>query len=356
MPYELKRIAVILVFLGVVHIVLDWHNNQSTFFMTETVGDKRSRSRDTAIDFVKFIAVFLVLNSHMGVCYPKYQFLATGGAIGDALFFFVSGFTLFLGSGNIRFDEWYKRRIKRIFPSLLAVAIIGSFVFGKTVPFGDIILAKNYWFIQCIFVLYPFLFIAKKYVSKHIILLILSTIAIMSLFPFIHAGEYLFWGYGYYRWAVYLLFMLLGATIGKNRERIRTWNIWTAISLALLCVAGWYGIVYLFGKSALHVLSILPMMGVAFFTYCIGRSQPFERLLHSKIGVVVISIGALCLESYLIQKMIITSNWNNLFPWNIPIIMVLVLIASFVAKLFANLITQLFDSQPLNWRSVFRLY
>lgn len=61
---------------------------------------KLSKPRDTAIDFVKFLALFLVLNSHMGECYPKYQFLATGGAIGDALFFFASGFTLFLGSGG----------------------------------------------------------------------------------------------------------------------------------------------------------------------------------------------------------------------------------------------------------------
>ena len=58
------------------------------------------KKRDTAIDFVKFLALFLLLNSHMGECYPKWQFLATGGAIGDALFFFASGFTLFLGSGG----------------------------------------------------------------------------------------------------------------------------------------------------------------------------------------------------------------------------------------------------------------
>ena len=324
--------------------------------MTEFIGHKVSRQRDTAIDFVKFIAVFLVLNSHMGVCYPKYQFLATGGAIGDALFFFVSGFTLFLGSENIRFDEWYKRRIKRIYPSILAVAVIGSFIFGKTVSFGDIIIAKQYWFVQCIFVLYPLLFLAKKYVSKHVILLIALTVIIMSIFPFVHSGEKLFWGYGYYRWAVYLLFMLLGAIIGKNRLKIRTLNIWLVISLTLLNVICWYGIVYLFGKSALHVISILPMMGVAFFTYCIGRSRPLERLLRSKAGVVIISIGSLCLESYLIQRMIITSDWNNLFPWNIPIIMVLVLIASYIAKLFANLIAQVFDSRPLDWRGLFRLY
>ena len=53
---------------------------------------KSVKKRDVAIDFVKVIATILVLNSHMGICYGKYSMLATGGGIGDALFFFVSGF------------------------------------------------------------------------------------------------------------------------------------------------------------------------------------------------------------------------------------------------------------------------
>ena len=53
--------------------------------------------RDVAVDFVKVIATILVLNSHMQICYANHSSLATGGGIGDALFFFVSGFTLFIG-------------------------------------------------------------------------------------------------------------------------------------------------------------------------------------------------------------------------------------------------------------------
>ena len=44
------------------------------------------KERDTAIDFVKLIAIFLVINSHMSICYGDYSYLASGGAIGDALF------------------------------------------------------------------------------------------------------------------------------------------------------------------------------------------------------------------------------------------------------------------------------
>lgn len=65
----------------------------------------------------------------MDILYPQFKTLATGGAIGDALFFFCSGFTLFLGRMG-RFDNWYKRRINRIYPTVFAWAIIKSFIFG----------------------------------------------------------------------------------------------------------------------------------------------------------------------------------------------------------------------------------
>ena len=56
-----------------------------------------NNDRIIAIDILKVFAVLLVINSHMEVCYHPYEMLATGGAIGDALFFFCSGFTLLLG-------------------------------------------------------------------------------------------------------------------------------------------------------------------------------------------------------------------------------------------------------------------
>ena len=314
------------------------------------------KERDTAIDFVKFVALFLVLNSHMAMSYVGgAKSLATGGAIGDALFFFASGFTLFLGR-ETDFFNWYKRRIGRIYPALIAVAIIGAACFDYKDSFTDVFIAKRYWFIQCILLLYPFLFLAKKYVNKHVILLCVLTPIILCVYPFFSEGE-LFYGGGYYRWAVYLLFMLLGALIGKNRGSIKRYSIWIALLFTIICVVSWYGLVYLFGDSWIQVVSVIPLMGVAVGMYAIGNSAPLARLFQTRgIGSVLISVGALCLESYLIQKMIITDKWNGIFPFNIPLIMICVLIASYFAKLLSNLIIQIFDSQPINWKRIFVLY
>ena len=79
------------------------------------------QKRDFSIDVLKFLAAILITNSHMDLLYGDYSYLATGGALGDSLFFFCSGYTLFLGR-DASFFNWYKRRINRIYPTIFAGA------------------------------------------------------------------------------------------------------------------------------------------------------------------------------------------------------------------------------------------
>lgn len=75
--------------------------------------------------------------------------MASGGAIGDALFMFCSGFTLFLGT-NERFDNYYKKRIRRIVPSMVALSLVLAMIgwcckmpiAGSTI--GVTLSSKNY--------------------------------------------------------------------------------------------------------------------------------------------------------------------------------------------------------------------
>ena len=115
------------------------------------------KKRDVAVDFVKVIATLLVLNSHMGICYGKYASLATGGGIGDALFFFVSGFTLFMGR-KMDFVNWYKRRMGRIFPTVIAMGFVACLFFEADISFLEVMTASKYWFLQCILVCYLLLY------------------------------------------------------------------------------------------------------------------------------------------------------------------------------------------------------
>lgn len=88
------------------------------------------------IDGLRAIAVLSVVAFH---AFPNYL---KGGFIGVDIFFVISGFLIStiifenLDKGTFSFSEFYARRIKRIFPSLLLV-LVTSYTFGWFVLLSD---------------------------------------------------------------------------------------------------------------------------------------------------------------------------------------------------------------------------
>lgn len=311
-----------------------------------------TKERSIAIDILKVVAVFMVMNSHMEMCYPRYSFLATGGAIGDALFFFASGFTLFLGR-HLRFDNWYKRRINRIYPSILATAIFVYVVWGFTENIGDILLGKRYWFIGCILVYYVLLYPIKeikngKYAPHCMVLG--GAICLAVYFCFFNNGD-VFYGGGLFRCFAYFLIMLQGAMMGKNMEDYQFKPI--HILLFILSVGLWYGLFFIGKNSWLLLLSLIPLMGVTRYLYLVCCAPIFKRMYNKKVlGQLLFIISQLCLEVYLIQKFVFTDTLNNIFPLNIPIIMLFVLVIAYIIKSFSIFISQTFKTEPYEWNDM----
>lgn len=142
--------------------------------------------RDYSIDILKFLAVFLIINSHMDALYVKYDMLATGGAIGDVLFLFASGYTLLLSKRNLSFGNWYKRRINRIYPSVFVCTVMGA-LFSLRCSLN---LSKfgGGEFIIAIMIYYMLIYAIKRYAVKyipHIIALtgIVSLVVYVEWFP-----------------------------------------------------------------------------------------------------------------------------------------------------------------------------
>ena len=72
--------------------------------------------------FLRFVAICLILNSHLDLYSPYYIF-GTGGAIGNVLFFMLSSFGLVLSEKRRpqRFLNYYAKRVRRIYPSVWVV-------------------------------------------------------------------------------------------------------------------------------------------------------------------------------------------------------------------------------------------
>lgn len=307
--------------------------------------------RNVGIDWLKALAVFLVMNSHMQICYPKYGFLATGGAIGDALFFFASGFTLFLGR-QMRFDNWYKRRINRIYPSIIATAIIAWAVWGNSDSIGDILLGKGYWFIGCILVYYILLYPVKTIKNGYFAPYVLAVVGacVFLYFLFFHKGQLYYGGTPFGR-VVFFLFMLQGAIMGKCADNF-TFKWWYVLLLAVsICM--FYAIQAIGSDNWIMLLSFVALMGITRYAYLSCCAPILAKIYnHRWLGGLVYIISQCCLEVYLIQKYIFTDQLNSLFPLNIPIIMIAVLLAAYIIKTIAEFLSQTFKSEPYEWRKM----
>lgn len=309
----------------------------------------QASDRNIAIDILKVVAVFFVLNSHMDECYKQYSFLATGGAFGDALFFFASGFTLFLGS-KMRFDNWYKRRLSRIYPAILAVGILTALVWGNRDSFLYVITAQRYWFLYCILAYYVILYPIRIYSSSVKLVFSVACLLVVAIYFifFDYTNRGIFYGNNDFRLFFFFLCMLQGAIMGKNQQQYVYRK--RHIAMLILCVLAWYVSLYYLGNKQAQIVSAIPFLGVTYYTYLVCCAPWFKKIYNKRIlGDALYIIGGLSLEIYMIQFFIITDKLNFLFPLNIPIIMILVIIVAYFTRSLSEFIHQTFKTEPYNW-------
>lgn len=328
------------------------------------------KERDTAIDLLKFLAALLVSNSHFDIMYVKYSFLATGGTIGDVLFFFCSGFTLFLKDfqGFSGFPNWYKRRISRIYPSVFAISIISCAVLGRGDNIINIIFDEGYWFIECILLYYILIYFIGLFCKNHMhyvyaFVTILSVILFYSIdrpegYNMYHSGSYI-------KWSPYFLFMLLGAHLGRLTKEKKLTGIReerNAVKdglLSLIFIVLFYGIYITTRKiSAIadfQVYNFIPLFFGIYYLYYFAAS-PIMKSFCKKNNFPIRLIGGLCLEIYLLQRYLISDSLNYLFPFNLIIVLFLIVVCAYFVRCFARLLSQTFSDAPYNWRSIVSLY
>lgn len=313
-----------------------------------------------SIELLKFFALLIILNGHSDRMYPYCSFLATGGAIGDALFFFCSGFTIFLGRID-RFDNWYKRRITRIYPSVISWALIQATVFGEDRGILWNLLYTGGWFINCIMLYYVLLYVVRRYMAEKLwIPWVITIILTLIWYCFEDTSSMFMYGQTYFRWCFFFLFMLFGACIGKDYIKVIN-SVSVNVLLFILSLITYYSIIILSDRiifiSRLQILSLIPLMGLVYFGYGLCCSDIANNLMCNKtIGKIIRSIASLCLESYIVQDTFLTTRLNWLFPLNLILIWCSILIMSYFTRSFGRLIKQVFEKENFRWKEVFAMF
>lgn len=323
------------------------------------------KQKESAIDLLKFFAALLITNSHMNVFEPSYSF-ATGGAIGDVLFLFCSGYTLFMGRMG-RFDNWYKRRLSRIYPPVICWGILAAFIFDWNNSIRYMMIEGGGWFVQCILLYYILAYFIRQYASEHlnkifgcVLLIACSWFVVMQK----DAGTTLY-GWNYCKWAVFFLFFLQGAKYGMRSSESQSkinWYFGRGLFGLLLSTIIWYGVLYvvkIYGlPKELQLLSILPLLGISAFSFQICKSPFMQNMFNAPhLSTIIKCIGGLCYEIYLVQYTLFKSVSLPLpYPCNMVIMWLLIFLWAYVLHIVTIFVIQTVRPEEYNWKAICKIY
>ena len=315
--------------------------------------------KNKGIILLKFIAAFLITYSHMGILFPKYGSLVTGGAIGDGLFFFCSGFTLFMGRQD-DFPNWYKRRINRIYPTIIMWALVSAVIFNWNWQITDLITTPKYWFIPCIMAYYVIFYLIRTYLLKYLnqvfgIAFLLVAISSFWVLDFNHSVMYA--AVPFMR-IYYFLFMMLGAMVAIRKYKVvsplKSGGYALVSLITYYVLMGIYKIDPFFCKFQL--ISLIPLLSSIYWIYRFCDTPQIYKILEYKSGgKFIYFISTLTLEIYMVQYAIFTDKLNNIFPLNIIIIYIIIFIAAYLLKCTAHLFSQIFSNEPFNNKSIYQV-
>ena len=326
------------------------------------------KQRDLSIDILKFIACIAITNSHFDKVYGPLSSIATGGAIGDILFFFASGFTIFLSNRGGQFFDYYKRRINRIYPTVFAWALMSGIIFGSDESFLDVLLYGGGWFVSCIMIYYIAFYFIRKYLFNHLkSLLIIFVLFSMGLYFVWEKPEHFnIYAGTYYKWVHYFMFMLQGAIIGLivKEKKMSDTKACFDIPMLIISIVAFFALFSFKSSNDLNfiqIFSFMPLLGVAYYTYRLCRTKAAIHLLDVPvIGKIIKVVGGLCLEIYICQMFLLKfdplmSVVTSSFPFGIILISLTIFITAYLMNCLSKIWVQTFNEGDYDWRKIVKV-
>lgn len=285
--------------------------------------------------FLRFVAILLITNSHLDKLYPVAA-MATGGQLGNSLFFMLSGFGLaasYRKKGDV-FWPWLQRRLSRIYPSVLLVALTAAVITGAVFDWGvadyvrHLLWPTEYWFVAAIVCFYVPFYWLMSLRSKAVFLWLIGLLFLPYFYFYFTALDLSRFSIedGYFKWIFYFQVMLLGGFLA-NRDVVTRPIMshgWNTAMLALF-VATYFGIKLLVAKGMVTELQFLihwltlPIMVSSLFA--METRLVKEIIMKSAAAPFIALVAGATLEIYLLQKYVYGNTFVSSvsFPGNVAI-------------------------------------
>lgn len=324
------------------------------------------------LDFLKVLAAIFITNSHFIPLYKDISpSLATFGVHGNALFFFVSGFVLMMGFEKKKdlFVNWYKKRIQRLWPSVFLWSIIAAIIWKDPITWKNLLIANNYWFLQCIAIYYILFYIfgnlnisimggGKICVQK--ILFMFSIAASLLYFYFMpKATGSIF--HTNLHFVCHFSIMIMGGMTYLYKDKIKIKSLWKDCLWAIFWFVLYFIILYV-GKGKqdykyyFQIVGLLPLHLFIFYAYKTASYHWCTTLFQSsRWKRILTTIASLTLEIYIVQFHIITDKFNRLFPLNTVIVFIFICITAYCLRVMTSLFLQFLSSAPFEFKNAIKI-
>ncbi len=277
---------------------------------------------------LRFLASLLITNSHLDRLYPIAA-LGTGGSLGNAIFFAVSGYGLTVSVRHkLPFFAWYLRRILRVYPSVLVVTLAALLVGAHSVVVrvGDLlrefVFPTSFWFVGAIMVFYALAYPIIR--SRSLKLVITSTVCACVVYSvwygfFLDTRTWVVEGPGYFKWVFYWLVMMLGIALALKPE-------WLAIrpavsrTLAALSLTSYVTVKVIVAGLLPHLqfaVQLLTLLVVYALFAVMSDETLVSGVVNGRAGAFVTFIGGLTLEIYLVQYSVYSNPMVLVLPFPI---------------------------------------
>lgn len=299
------------------------------------------------ITIIKLLATFFITWFHFKDVVPE-QFAPffIGGAIGNSMFFYASGYLLSFKKDRY-YGQWLVNKYLRIMPSIWVFTVGCFFVTnssGMNFQWTMLFYPTKFWFVNCILCYFLIVYLVRRWLTKNG-LVILGTIVfcfyVVNYVLYVDHTKVVMDEGGYKCWFFFFFFFLWGY-YDKSHKNVCSGKIGSVIWFVFAI-----GIFFLYKKVGCRNQTLVYLQFI-FIPLCLYVVVYFSRYvanyivskdLPENVKRLFSFVSDLTLDIYIVQIAIINSLGANLpFPISIVILSVTIFIVAFFNNYLAKLL------------------